>query len=220
MNEVEENDIKPRESIPTETEQAAAKSNHEKMLDLKPALEALLFSSPDPISLKQLTELLEAETSEVREALDQLRLSYASSGIELREVSQGFQFRTKAEFSSLVQKFLQLPGKKLSKPALETLAIVAYRQPVVKTDIERLRGVDVTPTLKTLLERKLVKIVGHQQTVGQPALYGTTEDFLSIFGLTSLSQLPTLKDLKELAPDPGETAEPEVVQTEQAYGQG
>ena len=95
--------------------------------------------------------------------------------------------------------------KRLSNPALETVSIIAYRQPIVKSDIERIRGVDATPTLKTLIERDLVKIVGHQPSVGQPALYGTTDGFLKLFGLKSLSDLPTLRDLEELQRDPGET---------------
>ena len=94
--------------------------------------------------------------------------------------------------------------RRLSPPALETLAIVAYRQPIVKSDVEKIRGVDATPTLKTLLEKGFVRIVGHRDSVGQPALYGTTEKFLHVFGIRSLSELPTLRDLKELESDPGE----------------
>ena len=104
----------------------------------------------------------------------------------------------------------------MSGPALETLAVIAYRQPIVRSDMEKIRGVDVTPTLKTLLDRRLIRIVGHQETVGQPALYGTTDDFLKVFGLSSLSQLPTLRDLKELDSDPGEIPEePEAQATNQ-----
>jgi segregation and condensation protein B len=95
----------------------------------------------------------------------------------------------------------------LSAAALETLAIVAYRQPIVRSDVEKIRGVDCTPTIKTLLERGLIKILGHQASVGQPALYGTTEEFLKLFGLNSLSELPTLRDLQELERDPGESEE-------------
>jgi segregation and condensation protein B len=94
--------------------------------------------------------------------------------------------------------------RRLSQAALETLAVIAYQQPVVKSEIDKIRGVDVAPTIKTLLERKLVKILGYQASVGQPALYGTTEDFLSIFGLSSLAELPTLRDLKALVREPGE----------------
>ena len=97
--------------------------------------------------------------------------------------------------------------RKLSQAALETLAVVAYQQPVVKSEIDKIRGVDVAPTIKTLLERKLIKILGYQASVGQPALYGTTEDFLSIFGLNALSELPSLRDLKALVKEPGEALE-------------
>jgi segregation and condensation protein B len=94
--------------------------------------------------------------------------------------------------------------RKLSQAALETLAVIAYQQPVVKSEVDKIRGVDVAPTIKTLLERKLVKIIGYQASVGQPALYGTTEDFLQIFGLSSLSALPAMRDLKSLVKEPGE----------------
>jgi segregation and condensation protein B len=94
--------------------------------------------------------------------------------------------------------------RRLSQAALETLAVVAYQQPVVKSEIDKIRGVDVAPTLKTLIDRNLVKILGYQASVGQPALYGTTENFLQVFGLPSLSSLPAIQDLKALIKEPGE----------------
>jgi segregation and condensation protein B len=97
--------------------------------------------------------------------------------------------------------------RKLSQAALETLSVVAYQQPIVKSEIDKIRGVDVAPTLKTLLERKIIKIIGYQASVGQPSLYGTTDDFLRIFGLSSLAELPALRDLRALAAEPGEVGE-------------
>jgi segregation and condensation protein B len=99
--------------------------------------------------------------------------------------------------------------RRLSQAALETLSVIAYQQPVVKSEIDKIRGVDVAPTIKTLLERNLVKIIGYQASVGQPALYGTTEDFLKVFGLSSLAALPAMRDLKALAKEPGEALESE-----------
>ena len=104
--------------------------------------------------------------------------------------------------------------KKLSTQALETLAIVAYRQPIVKSDVEVIRGVDATPTIKTLLDRKLIKIVGYQDSVGHPALYGTTERFLELFGLESLRELPNLRELEAIEGDPGEIGESEIKEDE------
>lgn len=172
-------------------------------------IEALIFTNGEPLALEVLGEIARLNEMEVREAINQIRTQLAerASGIELLEVGGKFQFRTRADFSPFVRELKAGRPRRLSAPALETLAVVAYRQPIVRSDMEKIRGVDVTPTLKTLLERKLIRIVGHQETVGQPALYGTTDDFLKVFGLSSLSQLPTLRDLKELDADPGESAE-------------
>ncbi|MBN8549133.1 MAG: SMC-Scp complex subunit ScpB [Deltaproteobacteria bacterium] len=172
-------------------------------------IEALIFTHGDPLSLDVLAEISGLNEMEVREAINQIRsqLTERGSGIELLEVAGKFQFRTRQDFSAYVRELKAGRPRRLSGPALETLAVIAYRQPIVRSDMEKIRGVDVTPTLKTLLDRKLIRIVGHQETVGQPALYGTTDDFLKVFGLSSLSQLPTLRDLKELDADPGESAE-------------
>ena len=131
-------------------------------------------------------------------------LGQEGRGIELVVVAEKLQLRTKAAFADYVRQLMAVRPRKLSQPALETLAVVAYQQPVVKSEIDKIRGVDVAPTLKTLMERKLVKIIGYQASVGQPALYGTTEDFLQVFGLSALSELPALHDLKALVKEPGE----------------
>ena len=132
------------------------------------------------------------------------------------EVGAGYQFRTQQRFARYICNLKASKPRRLSAPALETLAIVAYRQPVIKSDVEKLRGVDATPTLKTLLDRGMIRIVGHQSSAGTPALYGTTDEFLKIFGLKSLGELPRLRDLKEMD-DPGESEEaPESQQLELA----
>ena len=134
-----------------------------------------------------------------------MKFEHEESGIELVCIAGKYQFRTRGKFGSFIREMRAGRPRRLSGQALETLAIVAYRQPIVKADVEKIRGVDATPTIKTLLERKLIKIVGHQASVGQPALFGTTEEFLKLFGLSSLTELPSLRDIKELESDPGES---------------
>ena len=171
------------------------------------AIEALLFVWGGPMTPKRLAQLVHYSEQEVTDAANELkvRLQESCSGIELVEVAEGYQLRTVGQYSQVIKNLKATKPKKLSHAALETLAIIAYRQPIVKSDIEAIRGVDATPTLKTLVDRKLVRIIGHQATVGQPALYGTTPAFLEIFGLKSLSELPSIRDLKAFSEDPGET---------------
>lgn len=172
-------------------------------------LEALLLASGDPLPISRVEELLGCQKADVLALAETLKQSYAaeSRGLELVNVSSKLQLRTKALYAEFVRNLIAVKPRKLSQAALETLAVIAYQQPVVKSEVDKIRGVDVAPTIKTLLERKLVKILGYQPSVGQPALYGTTEDFLSIFGLTSLAELPSLRDLKALVKEPGEALE-------------
>lgn len=172
-------------------------------------VEALIFASGTSISRSKISELLNVESSEVASAVRAIKERYAAEefGMELVEVNGGVQFRTKVIYSDFVRELKRELPRRLTTAALETLAVIAYRQPIVKSDIERIRGVDVTPTIKTLLERDIIKIIGHQPSVGLPALYGTTDEFLKIFGLDSLSALPTLRDVTELDADPGEVEE-------------
>ena len=172
-------------------------------------LEALLLASGDPLPIQRVEELLGCSKVEVLALAESLKQIYASDthGLELVNVSAKLQLRTKALYAEYVRNLIAIKPRKLSQAALETLAVIAYQQPVVKSEIDKIRGVDVAPTIKTLLERNLVKILGYQASVGQPALYGTTEEFLSIFGLTSLAELPSLRDLKALAKEPGESSQ-------------
>lgn len=181
-----------------------------------PVLEAMLLANGEPLGLDKMVEILPAGEVEIGQALEAIRERFAGpeSGFELVRVAEQYQLRTKAAHTRFVSELKAGKPRRLSAPALETLAIIAYRQPIVKADIEQIRGVDATPTLKTLLDRNIIKIVGHKPGVGQPALYGTTEVFLKLFSLESLSQLPTLRDLKELEADPGET-EDEAVASEE-----
>ena len=172
-------------------------------------LEALLLASGDPLPISRVEELLLCCKADVLALAESLKQSYEAEnrGLEIVNVSSKLQLRTKAMYAEYVRNLIAVKPRKLSQAALETLAVIAYQQPVVKSEVDKIRGVDVAPTIKTLLERKLVKILGYQATVGQPARYGTTEDFLSIFGLTSLAELPSLRDLKALVKEPGEALE-------------
>lgn len=168
---------------------------------LQPAIEALLFSSDQPLPLTLLCEALEAEPDQASQALLALGTSYTErgAGIELREIAGGWMIVTTAEQSEWVGRMLR--GKRrmrLSRAALETMAIIAYKQPVTKSEVEAIRGVDSSAVLTTLLERNLVTIRGRSKVVGRPLLYGTTAEFLDYFGLRDLSELPRPEELRAL----------------------
>jgi segregation and condensation protein B len=170
-------------------------------LDLQGALEALLFSSDQPLVESLIAEALETPPAEVSEALQQLGASYAArnAGVELREIAGGWMLVTTAAHAEWVGRMLR--GRKrmrLSRPALETMAIIAYKQPVTKSEVEAIRGVDSSGTLATLLERGLVTIKGRSTVVGRPLLYGSTPDFLNYFGLKDLTELPRPEELRAL----------------------
>lgn len=175
-------------------------------------LEALLLAYGDPLPLGKLQEVLSVSKQDLLRVIDDLQelCEGEARGVEVVVVGEKLQLRTKGCFADQIQKIMAVKPRKLSQAALETLSVVAYRQPIVKSEIDKIRGVDVAPTLKTLSERKLIKILGYQASVGQPALYGTTEDFLQIFGLHSLSALPAIQDLKVLAQEPGEAQSEDV----------
>jgi segregation and condensation protein B len=171
------------------------------MENFKAVIEALIFASEVPLALEKICVILEdIEKSEVKKAIDELIVEYAErrSGISITEVAGGFQYRTRSELGPWVKKLKGTKPASLSPAALETLAIVAYRQPIVKVEIEDIRGVDVSGPLKGLLEKKLIRIVGRKDVPGKTIIYGTTKKFLEVFNLKDLSELPTLRELKEL----------------------
>lgn len=171
------------------------------MPNYKAIIEALILTSETPLALEKICAVLnDMERAEVKKAIQELIVEYdeRQSGICLAEVAGGFQFRTRPELSPWVKKLKGTKPASLSPAALETLAIVAYRQPIVKAEIEDIRGVDVSAPLKGLLEKKLVRIVGRKDVPGKPIIYGTTKKFLEVFNLKDLSELPTLRELKEL----------------------
>jgi len=169
---------------------------------LKSAIEALLFVSNNPLSLDRLKGIFEETSPEQIEAqISALSHEYdeRGAGIMLAEVAGGYQLATRPENVSWIRKFKSVKvSAKLSKPALETLAIVAYKQPITRMEVEAIRGVNIGGIMRNLMERRLVKIVGKKDVPGKPMMYGTTLEFLQYFGLKDLSALPTLKEFQEL----------------------
>lgn len=169
---------------------------------LKSILESLIFVSESPMTLDKLCGILEEyDREEIRTSLHELKFDYETSerGIFLAEVAKGYQFRTREENSDFVRRLVRTRASRFSQSALETLAIVAYRQPITRAEIEYLRGVDSGGVLKTLLEKKLIKILGKKDIPGRPLIYGTTRTFLEIFSLKDLKSLPTLREIEDLA---------------------
>jgi segregation and condensation protein B len=166
--------------------------------------EALILASPEPVPLVRLAKLIPGCTpSKAKALVADLNADYVAQqrAFEICEVAGGYQLRTHPEFSSYLQQLQQTRPLRLSNAALETLAIVAYRQPLTRAEVEHVRGVDAGPVMRTLLERKLVKISGHRDVPGRPMLYPTTKRFLEVFGLADLGALPTLRELEELTPE-------------------
>lgn len=216
MENNEERDLNSAEQIEQTDEGTAAEAAFAEVesvdsSELPALIECLLVVNGSPLSLEKLAHITGFTVDEVNAAVVSLkeRLISSGSGLELSEVCEGVQIRTAVKFGAHISALKLDRPRRLSAAALETLAIVAYRQPIVKSDIEAIRGVDATPTLKTLLDRRLIRILGHQNSPGTPALYGTTDAFLELFGLKSLAELPTLRDLRELNQEPGELDEPE-----------
>jgi segregation and condensation protein B len=177
--------------------------------DLKAIVEALVFASPEPLTLKALVKLLGSEVSsatpaavkeEVLAALDELKKDYERpGGLQIVEVAGGYQIVTRQELHEWVRRlFHERTTQKLSVASLETLAVIAYRQPVTAPEVAEIRGVNTGGVLGTLIERKLIKIVGRKQVVGRPFLYGTTREFLERFGLNDLADLPKVEDMSDL----------------------
>ncbi|MFZ3073283.1 MAG: SMC-Scp complex subunit ScpB [Thermodesulfobacteriota bacterium] len=178
--------------------------------ELKPIIEAIIFAADHPVGTDKLCGILEGEKREdVKDALFELVLEYktANRGFYIEEVAGGFQMRTNPSLAPWIKKLFKIGLQKVSRAALETLAIVAYKQPLTRAELEAIRGVDSAGVLKTLLERRLVRIVGRKEEPGRPVVYGTTKEFLETFNLKDLSSLPTLKDIESLTGTVGEEFE-------------
>ena len=171
---------------------------------LKALIEAIIYVAPEPVSLEAILKTLEGEERErVKAKLEELTADFqqAQHGIQVRQVAAGYKFSSKPEHHEVLRKFVQSlkPPIRLSKPALETLAVIAYRQPVTLPEIDEIRGVDCGGVIHTLMEKKLVVTAGRKNVVGRPILYRTSRDFLVHFGLKDVNELPSLKEFEELA---------------------
>lgn len=170
-------------------------------MEHKKIIEGLLFASQEPLSLARIQSILEGvEKASVRQALRELATEYIESerAFRLEEVAGGYQLRTLPELAPWLRKLRRETPPKLSQASMETLAVIAYRQPVTRAEVEYIRGVDCGAVLRGLLEKGLLKILGRKDVPGRPLLYGTTKRFLELFGLKDLSSLPHLAEVEEL----------------------
>ena len=175
---------------------------------LKSVLECMLFVSPQPLSVKHVADSLNLDELNVERAIHELRMDYAERGLQIVRIAGGYQMCTRPEYVEHVSALLKPERTRVSRAALETVAIVAYRQPVTQPEIDAIRGVNSDAVLKTLIERNLIRQVGRRETVGRPILYATTEEFLNHFGLNDLAELPELADAMLAAAErPAESSE-------------
>ena len=168
--------------------------------EVKRIVEALLFAVQEPISIRKICEIVEGvEAKEIREVIQQLREEYDTHDrvFQIEEIANGFQLLSRPEYHEWISKIRKKSGEsKLSQPALETLSIIAYKQPIIRAEIEAIRGVQSGQMIRTLIEKGLVKITGRDEVLGRPLLYGTTKKFLDHFGLKSIKDLPKVEDLE------------------------
>jgi segregation and condensation protein B len=171
---------------------------------LKPVLEALFAASDKPLSVNQLFELFvgdidQPSKDDIRKAIEDLTEKYQQGGIELKQVASGFRLQVRADFETWVARLWEQKPPRYSRALMETLALIAYRQPITRGEIEDIRGVSVsTNIIRTLEERDWVKSLGHKEVPGRPTLYGTTREFLDYFNLKSLNELPTLAEIRDI----------------------
>ena len=178
------------------------------MENLKAIIETLLLVAATPLSVERIQALLpEADSRAIRAALQGLAAEYSrrNGGFVIREVAGGYQFRTQPQYREYVKKMLQPSPVRLSRAALETLAIIAYKQPIIRHDIEQIRGVDSGGILRMLLDRRLVRVLGRREIPGRPLIYATTKQFLELFELKDLRDLPSPKEIEELGRPPLQT---------------
>ncbi len=177
--------------------------------ELKPILEALIMASSRPVSLDKLMEIFNEQErpdrKTVKSALDSLTADYESKSVELKEVSSGYRFQVRKEYAEWVSRLWEEKPARYSRALLETLALIAYKQPISRGEIEKIRGVSVSvQIMKTLQEREWVAVVGHRDVPGKPAIYATTKEFLDYFNLKSLEELPPLAEIRDLDKIAGE----------------
>ena len=172
-------------------------------MELKGSLEAIIYAADEPATLEQIANAVGEEKTAVRSALDEMIASYAAEdrGVEIRAVAGGYKFYTKPQHHEVVRRFIKSlrPPLRLTMPALETLAVIAYRQPVTGPEIQEIRGVNVSGVIKTLLEKRLIVTAGRKAVMGRPIMYRSSKEFLMRFGLSDLEELPSLKEFEQLA---------------------
>jgi len=183
------------------------------MEDIKNIIESFLFVAEEPLTIDRIKSILKlTERNEIQNALIELSEEYEArkGGFLLREVAGGYQIRTRPEYREWIKLLIQPKSLRLSKAALETLAIIAYKQPVIRSDIEYIRGVDCGGILRMLLERKLTRVLGRKEIPGRPLIYATTKQFLEIFDLKDLKDLPTLEEIEALESESPENSTREI----------
>ena len=170
------------------------------MDDIKNIIESLLFVAEEPLTIDRLKKIItDAQSQQLRGALEELAADYETrqGGFYLNHVADGYQIRTRPEYKEWIKRMIQPKPLRLSKAALETLAIIAYKQPVIRSDVEHIRGVDCGGVLRVLLERKFIRVLGRKEIPGRPLIYATTKRFLEVFDLKNLKDLPTPKEIEE-----------------------
>jgi segregation and condensation protein B len=175
----------------------------------KRIVEALVLGAPEPVSAQKLADVVPGlEVEDARALVAELGREYEEQGraFEIWEVAGGYQLRTRPEYAAYLRLLHRERPLRLSRAALETLAVVAYRQPVTRAEVEAVRGVEVDAVIRSLLDRQLVRIAGHREVPGRPMLYATTKRFLEVFGLGRIDDLPTLREMEELLPPPAPDA--------------
>ena len=199
-----ENVAEPEDLIAAEVDYGSEIEGHHVLsaAELRGAVEALIFVAEEPISARSIAEVLKVEVAAVGDVIGDLAGEFdrRSAGLQLREIAGGWQIATRAEFHEHVRAYLKSkPSAKLSLAALETLAVIAYKQPVTVPEILDIRGVQSPSAVKTLLEKRLIVARGRKETVGRPMMYGTSKEFLIQFGLKDLTELPSIEDFQDLA---------------------
>jgi segregation and condensation protein B len=191
------------DELPTDIVEDAEEPLTASAYELKSVIEALLFVSEDPLPIKALAKVLgDVAEIDIQAALELLVSEYdeRQSGLEIREIAGGWRISTRAQHHDFIRAYLKSrPSAKLSLPALETLAVIAYKQPITIPEILEIRGVSSSSAIKTLLEKRLIVTKGRKETVGRPMMYGTSKDFLMQFGLKDLNELPSIEDFEDLA---------------------
>ena len=168
--------------------------------ELKSIIENVLLAADQPINASELSKIFidGTDKDQLQSILDELREEYNSRNLQIMEVADGYQLRTRHEYNDWIRKYLKLDrSSRLSQPSLDTLSIIAYKQPLTRQEVDDIRGVDSSGVLKTLLEKKVIGPAGRKKVPGRPIMYRTTQKFLEYFGLKDLSDLPTLEDLRE-----------------------